>query len=420
MSAPERALPFWAGRTAAFLGIVLVAFSVRNAVSAISPIVDAIVRDVPLGSIEQGIIGTIPPIAFALSAIFGATLARRLGIERLLTLAIVAMVLGHLTRAASLSFPMLLIGTIVALAGAGIGNVLLPPLVKKYFPDRLGVVTALYVSIVSVGAAVPPGLASPVTDAAGWRVSLGLWAVVSAVCLLPWAFILLGHRRERMRAAAADELPLADTRHRLMRPIWRSRVGWTLGLTMALSSGHVYAAYAWLPQLLIDTAGVTPAEAGALLGIYALVGVPMALIVPVLAARMRNVSGLLYTGLAFFMAGYVGLIFAPAASPLLWIVLIGLGPLIFPLVLTLINLRSRTQLGSVTLSGFVQAIGYSVGALGPLLFGVMHSISGGWLVPLLFFMATIVATAFLGLSLRHPVYVEDELGHSGLEPGTPS
>src|SRR5690606_19101873 len=148
-----------------------------------------------MGSIELGIIGTVPPIAFAASALFGAAIARRFGVERLLAVAIIAMVLGHVFRAVAPSFWVLLLGTIVALAGAGVGNVLLPPLVKRYFPDRIGLVTAVYVGIVSVSAAVPSSIAAPVTDAAGWRTSLAVWAVSALVCLLPWLVILLRHRR---------------------------------------------------------------------------------------------------------------------------------------------------------------------------------------------------------------------------------
>lgn len=394
----------------AFLGIMLVAFNVRTAVSAISPIVDPLTAELPLSALELGVIGTIPALAFAFSALFGAAIARHIGIERLLALAILAMIVGHVLRATSTSYATLLLGTVIALAGAGVGNVLLPPLVKRYFPDRIGLVTALYVSLVSVSAAVPSAIAAPVTDAAGWRFSLGLWAVVAVICLLPWLVILLRHRREAARMRADGEAaPIEEADQGLIWRVWRSRVAWAVALTFSLSSSVAYSSFAWLPLLVSDIAGVGQVEAGIMLGVFALMGVPSALIIPILAARMRNVGLLVYTGIGFLLVGYAGLLLAPVPLVWLWVLLIGCGPLLFPLALVLINLRSRTHQGAVALSGFVQGVGYLLAAAGPFVFGLLHELTGGWMWPMLFMIVLALGTAVAGLALRHPSFVEDEL-----------
>lgn len=389
----------------ALLGIVLVAFNVRTVVSAIAPVATEIAQDIRLGSIELGAIGTMPPIAFAAAALFGAAIARRVGVERLLALAIVAMVLGHVLRSVAPSFWVLLVGTVVALAGAGVGNVLLPPLVKRYFPDRIALVTAVYVGVVSMSAAVPAAVASPVTDAAGWRASLGVWAVAAFVCLLPWLVILV--RDRRARAAVPDAVTVVAPR--LPSGIWRSKVAWAVALIFSLSSAHVYSAFAWLPLLLVEKAGVSQAEAGAMLGAYALVGLPAALIVPPLATRLRSVAVVLYAGVLFFIVGYGGLLFMPAEAPWVWVIAAGAGTITFPLALTLINLRTRTQSGSVALSGFVQGVGYTIAALGPFLFALLYDASGGWDLPLYYLLATALATAVVGRQLGRPLMLEDEL-----------
>lgn len=408
MTSVPTPLPLWAGRSVAFAGIMMVAFNVRTAVSAISPIVGDITADVPLDSLQLGVIGTIPPIAFAFSALFGAAIARRVGVERLLVLSIAAMIVGHLLRAASGGFWLLFAGSVIALAGAGIGNVLLPPLVKRYFPDRIGLVTALYVSIVSLSAAVPSALAAPLAHASDWRVSLGVWAIVALVCLLPWLVILVRHRREQARAAREGEA-VGPVAHRLRGNIWKSRAAWAIALTFSLSSAHFYSCAAWLPLMLTELAGVSGIEAGAMLGVYALVGVPTALVVPMLAARIRNVGLLVYAGLLFLVLGYLGLLLAPAAVPWIWVVLAGLGTMLFPVALTLINLRSRTQQGSVALSGFAQGVGYSIAAAGPFVFALVHELTGGWTWPLLYLIATAALTAIAGWELRKPVHIEDEM-----------
>ena len=81
---------------------------------------------------------------------------------------------------------------------------------------------------------------------------------------------------------------------------------------------------------------------------------------------MRNVGILVYAGVVFFIVGYLGLLLVPATATWLWVAFAGAGPLLFPLALVLINLRTRTHAGSVALSGFVQGIGYTIGAVGPL------------------------------------------------------
>jgi CP family cyanate transporter-like MFS transporter len=407
-----RPLPLWAGRTLALVGILLVALNLRTAVAAISPIIDHIDADIPLTAIGLGIIGTVPAIAFALSAIFGAQTAKKLGLEQLLLLSIAVMTIGHVLRALADSYFILLLGTILALITSGVANVLLPPLVKRYFPDRVGLMTSLYALLLSVSSALPAAFAAPLADSAGWQFSLGIWSLLSFLSMLPWVGVLVGHRKEKALLAAVDSAPeIAATPAGLAGSVWHSRVAWTLAVVFAMSSGHFYTAAAWLPEMMTDIAGATSLEAGGMLAALSLMGVPTALVIPLLASRMKNVGLLVFVGIGFFVLGYLGLLIAPTSAPWVWAMLIGVGPLVFPLVLLLINLRSRTEAGSVALSGFVQGVGYALAAPIPLVVGVLHDVSGEWAAPLVFLLATSLAATIPALQLRKPIYVEDELAH---------
>jgi MFS transporter, CP family, cyanate transporter len=394
----------------ALLGILLVALNLRTAVAAISPIVSSISVDIPLDSVTLGIIGMIPPIAFSLCGIFGAIPARRLGLERFLAIAMVLMVAGHLLRSLAGSFTGLFLGSVLALAGAGVGNILLPPLVKRYFPDRIGLVTTLYVAIISFSTAIPAALAAPITDASGWRLSLGIWSIVAIVGLVPWVLVLLAHRRERAAAVSGAEMAdLAQPSEEFSGKIWHSRVAWTIAIVFAVSSFEIYAGLAWLPQMLEDIGHVSKFDAGNLLALYSIMGLPGALFLPVLTARIKNVSWLLQLGLACFVLGYLGLLFAPTAAIWLWVALIGAGPMLFPICLTLINARTRSAHTSVALSGFAQGVGYALGALGPLLVGYLHDLTGGWTAPLILLLAIAAACAIAAAKLRKPTSIEDDL-----------
>jgi len=399
---PPRSL--WAGRTLALLGIILVAANLRTAVAALSPIVGQISTDVPLSATAIGVLGMLPPVCFAVFGIFTPVFTRRLGLENVLVLALVAMLIGHLTRGLAGSLPVLVIGSVVTFAGLGVGNVLLPPLVKKYFPDRIGLVTSLYVTMLSLSTLFPPLIAVPVADAAGWRVSLGLWMLPVLVALVPWVTMFVRHRVQMTPGTVVEEAEPA-----LVGRIWRSSIAWALAVVFAASSLNAYAMFAWLPQLLIDTAGVTAAQAGTLLSVYAAMGIPCALLIPWLTARMKNVAGLVYLGAAVFLIGDLGLLLAPGTLTWLWVVLAGLGPLLFPLVLVLINLRTRSHAGSVALSGFVQSVGYTLGALGPLSVALLHELTGGWTAPLLFLIGTALAVTVAGAVIARPHLLEDDL-----------
>lgn len=405
--------PLWAGRTLALLGVLLVALSLRTPVAAMSPILDRIGRDIPLDAVVLGVIGAAPPLAFAASGFVAPAIARRIGLERALLASLAAMTLGHLARALAPESIVLTLGSVLALLGVGVGNVLLPPVVRRYFPDRVGLVTSLYATLLSVSTAIPALLAVPVADTAGWRMSLAMWLLVSLVAAVPWVGVLLERRplvpsapAEPERTgpielgaielgdaqAAGTEAALANrpASSRLGVRMLRSPTAWAIGVTFGSSSLGAYACFAWLPKLLVDHAGVTPVAAGALLALYAFMGFPAGILVPVIAARFpRSVAAMALLGAAFFVVGYLGLLLVPTAAPVVWVASAGLGPLLFPLALVLINLRSTTPRSTVALSGFVQTVGYILGSVGPFVVGLLHDATGTWTVPLVFLLAVV-------------------------------
>ena len=404
---PVARRPLWAGRVAVLLGIILIALNLRSAVSAMSPIVALVSREIPLNGVGVGVLGTLPPIAFAVSGILAPLVAKRVGLEASLVFASAAMVVGPLIRAVSGDYAALVIGSVVVLAGMGFGNILLPPAVKKYFPDRIGQVTAAYATLMSIGVAVPALLASPIADAAGWRVAVGTWAALAVCALAPWLVVRSQHRR-RMSLAAADALiPEADAA--LLGRMRRSRAAVAMAIVFAITAINTYAFFAWLPELLNDVAGFAPTTSGALLALFGIMGIPLALLVPMLAGRIRNVGIIVAFGVCAWVASYLGLLLIPTLAPVLWVILAGAGGVNFALCLALIGLRTRTPNTAVALSGFVQAIGYGAGALGPLVFGVLHEATAGWQVPLLFLIATSLVAVYPAIVLSRKSYVDDEI-----------
>lgn len=399
--------PLWTGRVTVLVGIILLAFNLRTAVSALSPIASRIRDDVPIDAVGLGIIGTLAPVAFAAAGLVAPAVARRLGLEVTIVIACLGMIAGPIVRALATAYAPLFIGSALALAGMGFVNILLPAAVKEYFPDRIGLVTGIYASLLAIGATTPPIVASPIADAAGWRVSIGLWGVVAAVAVTPWITLALRQRRISQQARLDEELPEAPPE--LVGRIGHSVTAWAIAVTIGVTVFGAYAMFAWLPQLVVDIAGVDAATAGSLLGVFALMGLPGSLLAPVIAAHVRNVGPIIWAGLGCFLVGYLGLLFVPTYGTVVWVALVGLGPLSFPLSLALIGLRTRTPAAAAGLSGFSQAVGYSIGALGPLVIGILHDATGSWTVPLIVLMVAALPAGFAAIVLARPRFVEDEL-----------
>ena len=409
------ALPLWRGRTLALVGVVLVSLSLRTPVAALSPILDRVADDIPLDAFALGLIGAAPPLAFAASGLVAPALARRMGLEQALVASLVAMVLGHLARALAPEVVSLALGTVLALVGVGLGNVLLPPVVRRWFPDRVGFVTSLYATLLSISTAVPALVAVPVADAVGWRASLGTWTLVALIAAVPWVTVLVQRREPVQPTLDTGAVDLAPAPGRLGLRMLRSPTAWAIGVAFGSSSLGAYAAFAWLPQLLVDRAGVDDAAAGALLAVFSIMGFPGGLLVPVLVARFpRSTAPLVLLGGVLFAIGYLGLLVAPETAPVVWVVSAGLGPLLFPLALVLINLRSASQRTTVALSGFVQTVGYLLGAVGPFVVGILHDATGAWTAPLVFLLAALVLVPFSAIVLARGRLVDAEVRPAGV------
>ncbi|WP_022893556.1 CynX/NimT family MFS transporter [Agromyces subbeticus] len=399
---PPAIRPLWAGRALALTGIVLVAFNLRTAVASVSPILEHLEAEVPLAPAVVGFLGMLPPLCYAVFGVLTPVVAKRLGLELTLVVALVALTAGLAGRGLAGSALWLVVASSVTFAAIGVGNVLLPPLVKRYFPDRIGLVTTIYVTAMSISTFTPPLIAVPMADAAGWRVSLGEWAFIAALSLVPWVAMLL-HPRRQAPEALPEEADPGQLRHAL-----RSPLAWSLTVVFAVSGFNAYAAFAWLPTVLHDVAGASPAQAGALLSLYAAMGLPAALLVPIVAARFGRVRLLTAVAVAALVAGYLGLLLLPDWATWLWVALTGSAQLLFPLSLVLINVRTRTHSGAVALSGFVQSTGYLIVAVGPLVVGLLHEWSGGWTWPLSFLLISAVPAAIAAGVIARPRFFEDD------------
>lgn len=412
MTSASQPATLWRGRVVVLLGISLAALNLRTAVASVSPLLETIRADVVITDSQAGILGMVPVLAFAFFGSITPPISRKIGLEPLTIIAMLVAAAGVLMRSTADSAPVFIIWSVVALGGMGAGNVLLPPLVKRYFPDRIGVVTAIYTTLIAISTALPPLFVVPMAQAFGWRVSLGQWMIIGVLAAIPWIIVVIGSVRGRRQVSEilrheSPAPPKDKVRTRGGGRIWRSPTAWALGFFFAANSSNSYAMFAWMPLILTD-AGIDDAAAARWLAFYAAFGILTSLGAPVLAARMKNPYPMVVVFASLTVAGYAGMILSPASGTLVWVTATGIGAGTFPMALALVNLRSRTAVGSTTLSGFAQGVGYTFAALGPLCVGLLYDATGGWSIPLGALIASMAVILVAGWFVSRPVAVEDE------------
>jgi MFS transporter, CP family, cyanate transporter len=241
---------------------------------------------------------------------------------------------------------------------------------------------------ITASGAIGAGLAVPVEEALaeGWRVGLAAWAIPAAAVAalwLPWA-------AQGARAARAVTAPSPA--------LWRDPLAWRVSLFMGMQSLIFYSVLSWLPALL-RSEGIEREAAGALLSAGLLAGIPTGLLVPMVAARMRDQRPAVAGTVAVLAVGLLGLMLAPAELPALWAVLIGMAVgALLSLAFLFFNLRSPDQEHAAELSAMAQTVGYTVAAAGPVLVGVLHDLDDGWTLPLAFLLAAATVLLLAGLS----------------------
>jgi CP family cyanate transporter-like MFS transporter len=376
------------------VAIVLVAANLRPAVTGLGPVLDQVRDSLHTTPAFLSVLTALPGLCFGLAGFLAPVLAGRHGLGRALAVALALLTAGLAGRA--LDGPgVMLTGTFVACAGIAICNVLLPVVIRESFPGRIGVLTGLYTAVLQ-GSAALASVLTPVLDAAlrDWRAALASWAGLAALALVGW-LIAARSGPERVVDQPAVAAP------RPPRALLRSGLAWSVTLFFGLQALFAYSMMGWLPQVLMS-AGVGRDTAGLMLGVMSVLGVPMSLVVTPLASRARAQSGWLIATSGIGALGIAGLIVAPAAAPWLWTVLAGLGMGVFALAVALITLRTGSVEHTRALSTMAQGTGYLLAAVGPLVFGVLHGLTGGWTVPLLVVLAATVLQCVVGAFAGRP------------------
>jgi CP family cyanate transporter-like MFS transporter len=330
--------------------------------------------DLHLTETDIGWLSSLPPMLFSLAAVPGAILIARFGILPALVVGLLLNAAGSAARAAWPDATALYASTVVMAAGVSIMQPSLPPLVRSWFPERIGFATAVYTNGLLIGetlaVALTIPLVLPLVDNS-WRMNFVVWTVpvlATAVLVTVAAFFLRG-------AGNATA-----TARRRWWPDWRQPLIWRLGLILGSVNAMYFVTNAFLPDYV--TAAGRSDLIGASLTAINLCQLPASFVMLGLAGRLvkqpwaYRVTG----GLA--VGSVIGMMTMPGVWIVFWAGVLGfvtavtlILALALPSVLGAPDDVHRTSAGMFTIS---YSIAMALSILGGWLWDLTHSPLAGF------------------------------------------
>lgn len=364
------------------VNLLVVALNLRPALSGVGPLLKEATRTAHLGIGEISVLTSAPVLLLGVCAPLATVLTRRLGAERAV-LAVLLVVGGGLALRWGGTSATLIGGCLISAAGIGVGNVILPALIKRDFADRSSLMIGLYTMALCLGGALAAGVAVPLArwfgDGSlldGWPLAMAAWTIPALIAIALWIPYTLKPVAPPPRGATGTDAPKMRLLH--------NPLAWQATAYMGLQSSLVYIGFSWLAPILRDR-GLSPEAAGLATFIYFIGQVPSALAAPMLAGRRPNQQLAVLFSMTLCLFGFMGILFLPVDignGAGLWgaALLLGLGQgATFGLALLLIVIRSANSRVAAQLSAMAQGFGYTLASGGPLAISLLHALTSGWL-----------------------------------------
>ena len=375
------------------LGIIFLGMVLRTPITSVGAIIGPLKKLLEINNTVAGLITTIPLIAFAIFSPLVAKISNKIGLEKTIFLATIVASIGLLLRF-YINTSVFFVTTFIIGVGITVGNVLLPGLTKKYFPENLGVMTGFYAVIMNVSASIAAGISYPIlnTNIGGEKFSTGLavniWLIISLINIIIYSVIIKNNKVEKI-----------DNKKIGSKGYLKSLKMWSVMLSMGLQSALFYCSVSWFAEIMISK-GFTPSEAGLLLSISQFAQFPSTFLVPVLAEKIKNKLIIPIFITMGYIVSLIGMIHIHGNFSLMiiYIVLFALaGGGSFSYVMYLFSAKSKNEEEAADVSGLAQAGGYWLAAIFPPLLGYIRDILN-WDVAIYILIAT---ASLLFITLLH-------------------
>ena len=365
------------------LGIIFLGMVLRTPITSVGAIIGPLKKLLEINNTVAGLITTIPLIAFAIFSPLVTKISNKIGLEKTIFLATIVASIGLLLRF-YINTSIFFVTTFIIGVGITVGNVLLPGLTKKYFPENLGVMTGFYAVVMNISASIAAGISYPIlnTNIGGEKFSTGLavniWLIISLINIIIYSVIIKNNKVEKI-----------DNKKIGSKGYLKSLKMWSVMLSMGLQSALFYCSVSWFAEIMISK-GFTPSEAGLLLSISQFAQFPSTFLVPVLAEKIKNRLIIPIFITMGYIVSLIGMIHIHGNFSLMiiYIVLFALaGGGSFSYVMYLFSAKSKNEEEAADVSGLAQAGGYWLAAIFPPLLGYIRDILN-WDVAIYILIAT--------------------------------
>ena len=353
------------------LGVIFLSLILRTPITSVGAIVGPLKSILDINNTVAGFITTIPLIAFAIFSPMVAKLSNKAGLEKTLLLAALVISIGLGLRFYINTY-VFFITTFIIGVGITIGNVLLPGLVKKYYPEKLGLMTGFYAVVMNVGAALAAGISYPIlsSNIGGEKFSTGLavniWIIIAVINI----FVYTAMSKNSSVSEVKDK-------HEKVHGYFKYSKMWTIMLSMGLQSALFYCSVSWFAEIMISK-DFSPETAGLLLSISQFAQFPSTFIVPILADKVHNKLIIPVVITIGYLVSLIGMLNTSGNFVLMltFIIIFALaGGGSFSYVMYLFSVKSRNESEAADISGLAQSGGYLLAAIFPPLLGYIRDIS---------------------------------------------
>ena len=360
------------------LGIVLIGTVLRSPFTALPTILGDIAQGLGVEVSSLGILTSLPLLMFALFSAFASRLAQKIGLEHLFTYCLLLLTIGSVIRIFNL--PLLYLGTLIIGASIAIFNVLLPSMIQANRPQKISLLTTLYVTSMGISTAIASYLSVPITQASSWK---GLILVLSLLCLVTLLVWLPNHRHNHYLEGQQEKKSKEN--------ILKSKSVWAIIVFGGLQSLLFYTSMTWLPTMAIS-AGLSHSDVALLASIFSLISIPFSMTIPSLTTHLSDGHRQIMLAI-ISIAGMIGIamLLYPSSNFLYWLVahlLIGTAcSALFPYLMVCFSLKTSSPEKTAQLSGLAQTGGYILAAFGPTLFGYSFDLFQSWIPAVLALLA---------------------------------
>ena len=349
--------------------IALVAVNLRAVLTSVPPVVLDIQETTGWSDVTLGLLTTLPVVAMGAFALAVPAISAVVGRSHTIALAVALLAVAAGLRLIGDILPAMLVSVVLAGVGIALGAGLLPGVVREQLPDSVGLATGTWTGAMFTGAGVGAAITVPLAVLTGsWQVALALWALPAIIGLIAWTLAERGAESPaRVRPLSLRTLP------------WRSRPAWALTGYMTVNSIIYYGSLAWVAPSL-EERGWSAEAAGLVFGLFVVMSIPAAFILPAWTQRARSRRGIVM-GISV-VSSITLLVIGVTAGPLIIPALLVFGFLHsggFTISLAMLSEYSSDSAAAARLTAMGFTVTYLVAALTPTLAGALIEATGSWL-----------------------------------------